>query len=1283
MLYHLYRRISGDAEFGFHIETSVPLTPSELLMIEGCVAAGGLTAVSDAPFLESDDVVEIGPRRSVVSPWSSNTVAICHAMHLPQVTRFERMQRMRHNGQPVHAFLAQHLDRMTEEHYPNGIVTFDTGATPAPVEVIDIIGRGSVALEEANKRFGLSMDAEDIAYYSDYFAHSVRQNPTDVALYQVGNMNSEHCRHHRFNGLWVIDGMLQQKTLMQIIKEPLRCLTNDTTSKKSFNDNCGVFGSTAVNLLLPRSPGSPSEVILCKKVVSITITAETHNHPTAISPGPGAATGAGGEIRDDGSTGRGSLIGVGFAGYAVANLFLPGYHIPGEEVGRGKRWKYADPQTILIEGSNWVTMYNNQFGRACIGGFCRASGQRVRGQWRGWAKPILYSAGVGEIFEEHLEKQSPQPGMLIVRFGGPALRIGKGGGSASSMGQGENTEELDFDSVQRGNAEEENRANRVIETSTHLGVHNPIAAIQDQGAGGVGNAVTELVSPAGGRVDIRRVTLGDQTMSPSDIWVSEFQESYAALVWPADIGRFEEICKRERVICDVLGEVTGDGRMVVVDGNTGQTLVDLNLEHVLTHIPQKRYESTRQTTGDLPALTLPDVPLEKAIENVFAQLSVGSKGFLTHKGDRWVKGLTVQQQECGIAQIPIADVGVKLVSHFDTAGSATAIGEQPIKGLIDPAAGARMSLGEAITNIAPVVISDLGDVRCRVNVMCAAKQPHEGAALYDAETAVADLLIALGCAANGGKDSCSMTAEVEGEQVIAPGSIVVLASAFVPDVSQEVTPDVKKPGDSNLYLIDIGEGNNRLGGSAFAQAFGQLGNETPDVDNPKLLANSFRAVQQMISEGVILALHDRSDGGLIATVAEMCMASRCGFSVYVFDAATAWGHLFNEELGFVLEVLPENEHRMLEICKTFDIPCSLTGVTRDDTLCGVLSALDDEPLFAQDITQVRAWWERTSYEIEKLQMNPVCALEEYRGLTAPLPRMQDAPSYQLTFTPNLTAPAILSAETKPRVYIVREEGSNGDSEMRSAFHLAGFAAFDVAMSDLRSGRAALHTVQGIAFPGGFSYQDVLGSAVGWAATILSDEALREQFERFYARNGTFSLGVCNGNQLVQQLGWVPWKGIPEDKRPRLIRNKSGEGMRDGKFEARWVQVEVCTSPSIFFTGMAGSRLPVCIAHGEGQQIFPDALILQEVLRQNLVALRYVDAWGKPTEQYPENPNGSVGGITGFCTPDGRHTVMMPHPERCFRLDLLSWMPESWKGLAASPWLRMFQNARTWCEEHRA
>ena len=1278
MIYRMYRFVRNGLELGFYIETTGPLSKRELDELKWLISE---TFEPDntriKPSVTLQEIVEIGPRLSIETAFSSNAVAICQSMGLREVRRIERTHRyLTDKGDTAEVILGTHLDRMTEEHYVIGISSFDTGITPEDVRIIDLMGRGKTALEEMNKSLGLGMDERDIEYYYHLFVQTLRRNPTDVELFQLGNANSEHSRHWFFKGQIVIDGILMRETLFDIVRRPHSNL-NASSSLIAFKDNAGAIRGFSTNLILPITPGKPSELAVVQRTVHITCTAETHNHPTFVAPFPGAQTGAGGRIRDNSAVGRGGITGIGVAGYFVGNLFIPGYTIPGEVAGRNRPSMYASPLSILIEGSNGVSSYGNEFGEPLTLGFTRTFGQIVEGEWREPRKPILYSGGVGHLFDEHVDKETPEVGMLIVRIGGPAYPIGVGGGSASSMMQGANTEKLDFNSVQRGDAEMENRANRVIRACAEMGEQNPISSIHDQGAGGPSNVLTELMEPLGGRINIRGIVLGDKTMSVLQIWSAEFQEGYGLLVRPEQIRLFESICERERVNCEVLGEITGSGKVVVDDPLNTQTPVDLDLGQILTKMPQKTFSSNRRVVS-LKPLNLPDMTVGEAIEAVFKLPSVGSKGFLVHKVDRSVTGLVAGQQCCGIAQIPIADASINAQSHFGLTGSACAIGEQPLKMLIDPKVGARMAVAEMLTNMAGVRINDIGEIRCRANWMWPAKLPHEGALLYDAAGAMSDLMIELGIAVDGGKDSLSMAATISGELVKAPGSLVILGYAPVQDITKKVTPDIKKPGKSVLAVIDLGRGKNRLGGSALAQAFDQLGNESPDVDDPELLKNAFLAVQKMIDEGLILALHDRSDGGLLTAVAEMCMASRCGFQIVLQNSSNVLADLFSEELGFVLEIEIADSHsmaRIRNICSSYKVPLHFFCFTEADQICRVIGQAEE--LWRSTISELRVLWESTSAKLEGLQTNPVCAKQEYSGHEDQLPEIKTAPSYWLSFAPKDTPSEIQNAPDGPRVAILREEGVNGDREMQAACLAAGLVPWDITMSDLLRGRICLDKFQGIIFPGGFSFMDVFDSAKGWAGIIRFNRVLCEMFDRFYARPDTFSLGVCNGCQLMALLGWIPWKGIEGIKQPRFVKNTSG------RFESRWVQVEILPSPSILLSDMTGSRLGVWVAHGEGRLVYPNQSIQEMVREQRLSPLAYLDPYGSRTEEYPYNPNGSPGGSAALCSPDGRHLAIMPHPERCFRLWQWPWMPESWKNLEASPWLQMFQNARTWCMENRA
>jgi len=1268
MLAKLYRQMEDGTEQCLYVEASEPLTADEMKRIVWLATETfEPTKTRFDSLLTPGRVLEIGPRLTVETPFSSNAVAICRAMGLTKVTRVERSQRYPLTDTLTEeSVIASHLDKMTQVAYRQPLTTFDGDITPQPTRTIPVLQRGADALRELNAELGLGMDDWDIEYYTDLFKRC-GCNPTDVGLFQIGNANSEHSRHWFFRGKLVIDGQEMPDSLFDIVRAPWRALP-DSNRMPAFRDNAGMIWGHHVSAFVPEHPGYPSRLIRKSSVWHITCTAETHNHPIFIEPYQGAATGTGGRLRDNSAPGRGALPYAGVAGYCVGNLFIPNFQIPGETIGGEELARYASPLDILIGGSNGISDYGNCFGEPVIGGFTRTFGQIVNGERREFRKPILYSGGFGRIQAIHSEKHEPETGMLIIRIGGPAYRIGVGGGSASSMMQGANTEDLDFNSVQRGNPEMENRANRVIRACLEMGEQNPIESIHDQGAGGPSNVLTELLEPAGGRIDIRKITLGDRTMSVLEIWSAEYQEGYGVLIKPDRLDEFRNICERERVNCEVVGEITGDGHVTVIDSQDGTVPVRLSLREILTGIPQKTFRLERLPRKFDPLVLPNNLMIEEALRKVFLLPQVGSKGFLVHKVDRSVTGLVARQQCCGPAQIAVADVSVTADGYFGKTGAATAIGEQPVKMLIDPACGARMAVGEMLTNMVSAQITDLGDIRCRANWMWPAKLPGEGALLYDAATAMRDIMIALGIAADGGKDSLSMAATINGTVVKSPGELVILGYAPMKDITKVMTPDFKHPGKSSIGFIDLGNGKNRLGGSSLAQAFGQTGDESPDVDDPVLLGNTFRAVQELIDHGVIAALHDRSDGGLITTIIEMCLAANCGANIAVGTTSDALAELFSEELGLVFEYVPEHEGAVRQILEFNGVPFRYLGATTTAQKFAVHGGEGNATLFASPLTQLRSWWEATSSRLELLQTD-ASAVESARKTHVELAN----PRYKLSFRPEKEVPGISSLSDVPRVAILREEGTNGDREMAAAFFTAGCDPWDITMSDLLAERATLDGFRGLVFPGGFSFMDVFDSGKGWAGTTRFNKTLKAMFDRFYDRPDTFSLGVCNGCQLMALLGWVPCRGLAETAQPRFVRNASR------RFESRWVEVKITESPSIFFRGMEGSTLGIWVAHGEGRLVFPDPSLLKEVRRRSLAPLAYVDPAGVPTEEYPYNPNDSPLGLTALCSSDGRHLAMMPHPERCFLKWQWPWMPEDWKnGLSASPWLKMFQNARAWC-----
>ena len=1233
-------------------------------------------------FLSGDGIgLEVGPRLSFKTAWCTNAVSICHSCGLEEITRIERSRRYllrganRLSDRQRSRFLELVHDRMTECPYSAPLTSFDGAVRPEPSFRIPVLQEGRAALERLNREAGLAFDDWDLDYYTDLFARRMGRNPTNVECFDIAQSNSEHSRHWFFKGRMVIDGQEQPASLLEMIQEPMRA--NPRNSAIAFRDNSSAIHGYRVETLLPSEPGSPGPMAASRVDHDIIFTAETHNFPSGVAPFPGAETGTGGRIRDVHATGKGSLVVAGTAAYCVGNLRIPGYELPWEDDGFRYPDNLASPLEIEIEASDGASDYGNKFGEPLIQGFTRSFGLRLPdGERREWIKPIMFTGGIGQIDARHRRKEEPEAGMWVVKIGGPAYRIGLGGGAASSMVQGENVAELDFNAVQRGDAEMEQKVNRVIRACVEMGEGNPIVSIHDQGAGGNCNVLKEIAEPAGARIELRKIPVGDETLSVLEIWVAEYQEQNALLLRPGDSRLFLDLCRREKVPAAFVGRVTGDGRIVLFDERDGSTPVDLELDQVLGSMPRKVFQ-LESLAPKLRPLRLPaPVSVREALERVLRLVSVGSKRFLTNKVDRSVTGLVARQQCVGPLQLTLSDVSVIAQSHFGSTGAATAIGERPILGLLDSGAMARMSLAEALTNLVWAPVSHLQDVKCSGNWMWPAKLPGEGARVYAAAVALRDTLLELGIAVDGGKDSLSMAALAplgdsgREETVKSPGALVLSAYVTCPDINGTVTPDLKLPGQGRLLFLDLAEGRNRLGGSALAQVYGQLGDEPPDLEDAGLLGRAFEAVQTLIGERLLASGHDRSEGGLLTTVLEMAFAGDCGVEV---DLEGGEGEdvlplLFSEELGLVLEVSPEAEDRVRQILEDAEVPCRVIGQTLPEPRVEI--RVDGAAVLEGDVRELRDLWEETSYRIELLQTNPDCARQERRSL-----RRRRAPAYFLSFTPRATAPDLLSGEGRPRVAIVREEGSNGDREMASAFHQAGFETWDVTMSDLLSGSVRLSSFRGVAFVGGFSYADVLDSAKGWAGVIRFNPGLWEQFQHFYHRPDSFSLGVCNGCQLMALLGWIPWRGIGTADQPRFVRNRSG------RFESRFSTVRIQESPAVMLKGMAGSVLGIWVSHGEGQAFFPQQSTLDRIRERRLAPIRYVDDAGQVTRDYPLNPNGSTDGIAALCSPDGRHLAMMPHPERTFLKWQWGWMPPDWKDcLEVSPWLRLFQNARDWCDQ---
>ncbi len=1209
------------------------------------------------------------PRPGTISPWASKATDIAHMCGLESVRRIERgiLYTIDADGDIPLSLLH---DRMTEAVFTSLEACAALFAThePRPLGEVDTRGQGRAALEQANIDLGLALSADEIDYLADAYA-ALERNPTDVELMMFAQANSEHCRHKIFNADWIVDGETQAHSLFQMIRNTHAQHSDGILS--AYHDNSAVIEGFAGQRFAPLGDAAtygyqPARLDILMKV-------ETHNHPTAISPFPGAATGSGGEIRDEGATGIGSKPKAGLCGFSVSNLRIPGYPQPWE-THEGKPERIASALDIMLEGPIGAASFNNEFGRPNTCGYFRTFEQRVDStagaELRGYHKPIMVAGGVGAIRREHVGKREIPAGANIVVLGGPAMLIGLGGGAASSMASGASHEDLDFASVQRGNPEMQRRVQEVIDRCFAQAEDNPILSIHDVGAGGLSNAVPELVNDAerGAELDLRRVPNDEPGMSPMEIWCNESQERYVLAIGDDRLDDFIALCERERCIYAILGKATAERRLRVDDPQFGNAPVDLPLE-VLLGKPPKMLRDVARVDTSLPALELDGIEAREALYRVLQLPAVAAKTFLVSIGDRTVGGLVSRDQMVGRWQVPVADASVTLSDFHGHSGEAMAMGERTPLALLDAPASGRIAIGEALTNLASAPIGDLSRVVLSANWMAAAGHEGEDARLFDTVRAVGlELCPALGITIPVGKDSLSMMTrwQQDGEEraMAAPLSLIVSAFAPVADVRRAVTPDIVQADESSsLLLVEFGTGRYRLGASALAQVYNQTGDLGPDLDDADALRRGIEVLQALIADGLLLAYHDRSDGGLAATLCEMAFAGRQGFdcdlSVLDDDALAA---LFAEELGVVIQVrasdLPAVEALFAEAAA--GIACHPIGQPAEDGRIRLRHrgvTLIDEPLHEL----MRAWSE-TSYRMQLLRDNPDCAQQEFDLIRAGQPPTLFA---SLSFDPDDDIAAPYVGSRRPRIAILREQGVNGQVEMAAAFDRAGFEAVDVHMSDIIGGRVALADFQGIAACGGFSYGDVLGAGEGWAKSILYNPRARDEFSAFFARQDSFGLGICNGCQMMSSL----YQLVPGAEHwPRFVRNLSEQ------FEARVVMAEILPSASIFLDGMAGSMMPVVVAHGEGR-IEARATSAAELLQGGTSCLRYVDAAGEASEVYPLNPNGSPLGLNGFCNRDGRFTIMMPHPERIFRSVQNSWRAPDWGEYG--PWMRLFRNARRW------
>ncbi|MFA0109203.1 phosphoribosylformylglycinamidine synthase [Vibrio breoganii] len=1260
------------AEFMHFADVSAELDASEAEKLEKLLTYG--------PTIEEHEpqgtLVLVTPRPGTISPWSSKSTDIAHNCGLDKVKRLERgtayyvETSVALDEAQIKAVKALVHDRMMEVVFGEmeQAAALFTVAEPAPHTVVDVLAGGRKALEDANVNLGLALAEDEIDYLVDSF-NTLGRNPNDIELMMFAQANSEHCRHKIFNADWTIDGVVQDKSLFKMIKNTMEVTPDHVLS--AYKDNAAVMEGSKVGRFFPNP--ETRQYSYNHEDAHILMKVETHNHPTAISPWPGASTGSGGEIRDEGATGIGGKPKAGLVGFTTSNLRIPGFEQPWE-TDFGKPGRIVTALDIMTEGPLGGAAFNNEFGRPNLLGYFRTYEEKVTShageEIRGYHKPIMIAGGMGNIRDEHVQKKEIPVGAKLIVLGGPAMNIGLGGGAASSMASGQSAEDLDFASVQRENPEMERRCQEVIDRCWQLGDDNPIAFIHDVGAGGISNALPELVDDGerGGKFQLRDVPNDEPGMSPLEIWCNESQERYVMAVADENMAAFDAICKRERAPYAVVGIATEERQLTLEDSHFDNTPIDMPMDILLGKTP-KMHRDAQTLKVESPAINRDGIELNEAVDRVLRLPTVAEKTFLITIGDRSVTGLVARDQMVGPWQVPVANCAVTAASYDTYHGESMSMGERTPVALLDFGASARLAVGESLTNIAGTDIGDIKRIKLSANWMSPAGHPGEDAGLYEAVKAVGEELCpALGLTIPVGKDSMSMKTKWnengEDKEVTSPLSLVITAFGRVEDVRKTVTPQLRTDkGDSSLVLVDLGNGKNRMGATALAQVYKQLGDKPADVDNAEQLKGFFDAMQTLVRDDKLVAYHDKGDGGLFVTLAEMAFAGHCGVKADISELGEdTLATLFNEELGAVVQVKNEDLEQVRAVL-------TANGLEACSHVIGSVEASDSFEIFAngsaiieRSRTELRTIWAETTHKMQALRDNPACADQEF---AAKKDNSDPGLNVDLTFDvrEDVAAPYIATG-VKPKMAILREQGVNSHVEMAAAFDRAGFDSVDIHMSDILTGQAVLEEYQGLVACGGFSYGDVLGAGEGWAKSVLFNSAARDQFEGFFNREDTFSLGVCNGCQMLSNLKEL----IPgADLWPRFVRNESE------RFEARFSLVEVQKSDSVFFDGMAGSRMPIAVSHGEGRVEVKDSAHLNAIENSGTVALRYVDNNGNATQQYPNNPNGSPNAITGLTTADGRVTIMMPHPERVFRTVANSWAPESWG--EDSAWMRMFRNVR--------
>ena len=1202
------------------------------------------------------------PRIGTISPWSSKATDIFKLCSLHEIRRIERgiiyHFSRKIKTEELEAILSYVMDRMTESHLKDisdSSLLFDK-LKPNSYRSIDILKEGKPAIIKANIELGLALSDGEIDYLY-YSFNKLKRNPRDIELMMFAQANSEHCRHKIFNADWIIDSEKKAISLFGMIKNTYH--QNPEGLLSVYSDNSAVMSGYKSSFFEPNHEGVYTSSIAEKAVL---IKVETHNHPTAIAPNPGAATGSGGEIRDEGATGRGSKPKVGLSGFSVSNLKIP-HSINPWEKDYGKPSQIASALEIMIDGPVGAASFNNEFGRPNTCGYFRTYEQKTAdNEVRGYHKPIMLAGGIGNIREDHVEKGLISDGDVLIVLGGPAMLIGLGGGAASSVGSGDQSQELDFASVQRANPEMQRRAQEVINSCINLGNKNPIVSIHDIGAGGLSNGVPELVndSQKGAILQLRSIPNDEKKMSPLEIWCNESQERYVLAIKDENVELFRQICIKERSPFAILGNATDTQHLTLEDSYFKNKPIDLDMSLLFGSTP-KTLKDVSSILNNEQEFDSSIIKLDEAIVRLLKLPTVASKNFLITIADRSVTGLVARDQMIGPWQVPVADCAISLSDYSGYQGEAMSIGEKTPLSLINAAAAARMSVGEALTNLLSAYIEDISHINLSANWMCASGFPGEDAKLYEAVKAIGmELCPKLGLTIPVGKDSMSMksTWNENGDEksVTAPLSLIISAFSKIPDARIQVTPLLNTKVDSELFLIDLGLGKNRMGGSCLAQVYNQVGRTSPDLDDPTLFAKFFSLINRLNKEKLISAYHDRSDGGVVTTLLEMAFASHCGIEI---RGSNTINELFNEELGCVIQVPIINKPKILKELESIGLKEFTLPIAKINNTDEILIYQKDKLVFRKKREDLHKDWSSTSFEISKLRDNPKCSESENEELV----KISDGLKVKTTYDINesISAP-YLNRGARPKIAILREQGINGHIEMAAAFTKAGFDASDVHMSEILSGKTSLKQFQGLAACGGFSYGDVLGAGRGWANSILLNSKAKDEFSEYFSRTDSFTLGVCNGCQMVSNLKEI----IPSsEKWPSFERNVSEQ------FEARFTSVKIGKTNSIFFNEMEGSIIPIAIAHGEGKTNFNT-----EHSKAN-IAMKYVNYSGNPTQAYPHNPNGSENAIASICDDSGRITIMMPHPERVFRSIQNSWHPDDWQ--ERSPWMRMFENARKWVD----